>query len=161
MDDGDKVQLARVEERMITQQANYESTLERLANRLRSATQRTRWIVGTVTVASVLIMAVLGLLILWPERRNRHRQRPASGDAALRRRGRGRGGRDSRRVHPERRTVRPTGSHKYRRRSQHSLPADFALRGFVDGIGVYQPGEPALCPNHFCPCGVTSGIYRL
>ena len=52
---------------MNTQQARYEGALERLGKQIAERdTANTRWIVGTVAVASVLIMAVLGLLIRWP-----------------------------------------------------------------------------------------------
>ena len=62
-----QLEVARMGERMNTQQANYEGALERLGKQIAERdTANTRWIVGTVAVASVLIMAVLGLLIRWP-----------------------------------------------------------------------------------------------
>ena len=109
MDDGDgaqAVRLARVEERMNTKHAQYETGLQRqearmaerdakmaerdakvdakleefatkmaerdakiaehIAKMAERDTANTRWIVGTIAVAALLIVAVLGLLMRWP-----------------------------------------------------------------------------------------------
>ena len=59
--------IARVEERLKTMQAEYEGALERLSRQLAERdTANTRWVVGSIAVAAVFIVAVVGLLLRWP-----------------------------------------------------------------------------------------------
>ncbi len=74
-------QLAVLEERMNTHQATYETALERLERRMaefelrmaeretaaaRRETVNTRWIVATITVGVIVIIAALGFLMRLP-----------------------------------------------------------------------------------------------
>ena len=59
--------LAALEERMNTKQAEYEGALERLGRQLAERdAANTRWLIGSIAVAAIFIVAVLGLLIRWP-----------------------------------------------------------------------------------------------
>lgn len=58
--------LTRLEERMNTPKAETETGFERLSKELaRRDTANTRWVVGSIAVAAVLIVAVLAVLIRW------------------------------------------------------------------------------------------------
>ena len=59
--------VVRLEERMETMKAEYKTDIAILARQLAERdTSNTRWLIGTIAVATVLIVAVLGLLIRWP-----------------------------------------------------------------------------------------------
>ena len=59
--------LAALEERMNTHRAEYQTDIARLAEDIaKRDTANTRWVVGTVAVAAVFIVAVLGILIRLP-----------------------------------------------------------------------------------------------
>ena len=61
------VRLARLEERMKTMQADYRTDIATLAKQLAERdTTNTRWLVGCIAVAAVLIVAAIGVLIRWP-----------------------------------------------------------------------------------------------
>lgn len=52
---------------MKSMQAEYEGALERLSRQLAERdTANTRWVVGSIAVAAVFIVAVVGLLLRWP-----------------------------------------------------------------------------------------------
>ena len=58
------VQLAQLEERMNTKQAEYEGALERLrADLARRDTANTRWLVGTIAAATAIIIGAMALLL--------------------------------------------------------------------------------------------------
>ena len=52
---------------MKTMQAEYRTDIATLAKQLAERdTANTRWVVGSIAVAAVFVVAVLGLLIRWP-----------------------------------------------------------------------------------------------
>ncbi len=58
------MKLVSLEERINTRQAEYKTDIAHLAKQIAERdTANTRWLVGSIAVAAVFIVAVLGLLI--------------------------------------------------------------------------------------------------
>lgn len=61
------VKLATLEERMNTHKAQAETGFERLERYLEKRDkENTRWIVGAIVAATIVIIGALGILIRWP-----------------------------------------------------------------------------------------------